>query len=91
MFEQSSYALVEGGQGRWGLEQRRTLLAVLKRHGLCPAQHPTEWAVLVIREALLRSRLNDLFLERVMERRHEVAYKRRAQSRDRRTFPASAP
>jgi hypothetical protein len=61
--EGSSLSLFEGDEGALTLGQRRTLLSVLKHRFITPDRYPAEWRTLVECEQLIRSRLNDLFLD----------------------------
>ncbi|MGK9147032.1 DUF4194 domain-containing protein [Plantibacter flavus] len=86
--DRESFALFEGDTGRLDGAQRRALLALLKHRYVSPALHPTEWRTILDAEDLLRSRLNDLFLELAVDRTAEVAFKRQASSESgRRPFP----
>jgi hypothetical protein len=74
----SSVALFEGDEGRLELAQRRTLVALLKHRFITARTHPVEWRTLMSHPNLLRSRLNDLFLDLHLDREREVAFKRQA-------------
>lgn len=83
-----TFALFEGDEGRLSLDQRRTLVALLKHRYISPSQHPLEWRTMLAAESLFRSRLNELFLELQIDRNAEVAFKRQASSESgRRPFP----
>lgn len=83
-----AFALFEGDEGRLSLDQRRTLVALLKHRYISPSQHPLEWRTMLAAEAVFRSRLNELFLELQIDRNAEVAFKRQASSESgRRPFP----
>lgn len=83
-----SFALFEGDEGRLDAAQRRALVALLKHRYVSPALQPSEWRTILDAESLLRSRLNDLFLELHVDRTAEVAFKRQASSESgRRPFP----
>lgn len=73
-----SVSLFEGDEG--GLEhgQRHALITLLKQRFISARTHPRDWQVLVAHERLLRSRLNDLFLDLQVDRAREVAWKRQA-------------
>ncbi|WP_138947046.1 DUF4194 domain-containing protein [Plantibacter sp. M259] len=61
---------------------------MLKHRYVSPALQPTEWRTVLESESLLRSRLNELFLELEVDRSAEVAFKRQAGSESgRRPFP----
>ncbi|MEP7738857.1 DUF4194 domain-containing protein [Nocardioides sp. 31GB23] len=85
--EAGSVSLFEGDEG--GLEhgQRHALVTLLKQRFISARTHPRDWAVLVEHERLLRSRLNDLFLDLAIDRSREVAWKRQALSETGSRFP----
>lgn len=76
--EASSLSLFEGDSGGLNLGQRRTLVALLKNRFITTAKSPAEWRTLIESEELLRSRLNDLFLDLHLDRVRGVAFKRQA-------------
>lgn len=59
-------------------EQRRCLHALLKNRYISAERHPEHWAVLMSNFPLIKSRLNDLFLELEVNRSYQVAFKRQA-------------
>lgn len=69
--------LFEGDAGTLNPEQRRCLHALLKHRYISADQHPEQWATLLNNEALIKSRLNDVFLELQLDRSAGVAFKRR--------------
>lgn len=71
-------ALFEGDEGRLELAQRRTFVALLKHRFITARTHPAEWRTLLAHTSLLRSRLNDLFLDLHLDDEREVAFKRQA-------------
>ena len=85
--DDGSVSLFEGDEG--GLEhgQRHALVTLLKQRFISARTHPRDWAVLVEHERLLRSRLNDLFLDLAIDRSREVAWKRQALSETGSRFP----
>lgn len=86
--DDDSFALFEGDEGRLDAAQRRALVALLKHRYVSPALQPAEWRTILESESLLRSRLNELFLELQVDRSAEVAFKRQAGSESgRRPFP----
>ncbi|MDD9153009.1 DUF4194 domain-containing protein [Plantibacter flavus] len=86
--DDDSFALFEGDEGRLDAAQRRALVALLKHRYVSPALQPVEWRTVLESESLLRSRLNELFLELEVDRSAEVAFKRQAGSESgRRPFP----
>jgi len=56
-------ALWDGDSGMLTLAQRRALVRILKKPTITATADPEAWAVLREDEALIRSRLNDLFLD----------------------------
>jgi hypothetical protein len=80
--EQDSLSLFEGDLGRLTLEQRKSLVCLLKHRYISCAEQPAEWRTLLESEAIIKSRLNDLFLDLHVDRRYEVAFKRPARPPD---------
>lgn len=78
--DQQSLALFEGDAGTLHEEQRRCLHALLKNRYIDADRHAEHWATLLRDEDLLRSRLNDLFLELYVDRERRIAYKRQART-----------
>jgi hypothetical protein len=76
--ERSTVALFAGDEGGLSLAQRRCLVSLLKHRYLSRRTHPELWDVLIEHQALMRSRLNDLFLTLHVDAEGEVAYKRQA-------------
>lgn len=74
----NSFSLFEGDEGGLTLAQRRTLVYLLKNRYLSAAGQPGEWRTLLESTSLLRSRLNDLFLDLHVDLHYEVAFKRQA-------------
>lgn len=74
----ASVSLWEGDEG--GLEhgQRHALVTLLKQRFISARTHPRDWRVLVEHEQTIRGRLNDLFLDLLVDRSREVAWKRQA-------------
>ncbi|GAB2982605.1 DUF4194 domain-containing protein [Nocardioides montaniterrae] len=85
--EDYSVSLFEGDEGGLDLAQRCTLVTLLKQRFISHRTHPRDWQVLVEHERLLRSRLNDLFLDLVIDDHREVAWKRQAVSETGSRFP----
>lgn len=54
---------------------RRALALIMQRRFIARSAHPTEWATILEEEAVLQSRLNDMFLTLVIDRNYEVIYK----------------
>ncbi|MFI2101932.1 DUF4194 domain-containing protein [Isoptericola sp. NPDC019693] len=69
-------ALFAGDTGVLPYEARRALALVLQRRYLSAAAHPAEWRALLAHQNVLASRCHDLFVELVVDRDYEIAYKR---------------
>jgi hypothetical protein len=85
--EGTSVSLFEGDEGGLEYAQRRALVTLLKQRFISARTHPRDWTVLVEHERLIRSRLNDLFLDLQVDRAREVAWKRQATSETGSRFP----
>lgn len=85
--DEGSVSLFEGDEGGLEHSQRHALVTLLKQRFISARTHPRDWAVLVEHERVLRSRLNDLFLELAVDRAREVAWKRQATSETGSRFP----
>lgn len=85
--DEGSFSLFEGDEGSLEYAQRRALVTLLKQRFISARTHPRDWSVLVEHERLIRSRLNDLFLELQVDRAREVAWKRQATSETGSRFP----
>lgn len=85
--DEGSFSLFEGDEGGLEYAQRRALVTLLKQRFISARTHPRDWTVLVEHERLIRSRLNDLFLELQVDRDREVAWKRQATSETGGRFP----
>lgn len=83
----SSVSLWEGDESGLEYRQRHALVTLLKQRFLSARTHPRDWQVLVEHERVLRSRLNDLFLDLQIDRAREVAWKRQAVSETGSRFP----
>jgi len=83
----ASVSLWEGDEGGLEYGQRQALVALLKQRFISARTHPRDWRVLVDHERVLRSRLNDLFLELHVDPLREVAWKRQAVSEAGQRFP----
>lgn len=75
MEDGSTLAVFEGDEGALSLEQRRCLVNLLKKPLITAQNSKKDWDVLVREERLLRSRLNDLLLNLVIDRERGVAFK----------------
>ncbi|WKN47024.1 DUF4194 domain-containing protein [Nocardioides sp. Arc9.136] len=85
--DDTSVSLWEGDEGGLEHAQRHALVTLLKQRFISARTHPRDWQVLVEHERVLRSRLNDLFLDLVVDRVREVAWKRQATSETGSRFP----
>ncbi|MGZ4436863.1 MAG: DUF4194 domain-containing protein [Nocardioides sp.] len=83
----TSVSLFEGDEGGLEHAQRRALVALLKQRFISARTHPQDWRALTENERLIRSRLNDLFLELQIDPVREVAWKRQAVSETGQKFP----
>lgn len=72
--------LFDGDAGTLYEEQRRCLHALLKHRYISADRHPDHWEVLLKDEGVIKSRLNDLFLDLQVEREPRIAFKRQAVS-----------
>lgn len=70
--------LFDGDQGQLGADIRRTLISLLKKRYISADRNPADWRVLTQNRQLLESRLNDLFIQLVVDTDRAVAYKRHA-------------
>ena len=73
-------ALYEGDTGELPLEARRLLVHLLSGPSLDAQRHGKLWPVLLRYQALVRSRLAELFLELVLDAEAGVAFVRQADS-----------
>jgi hypothetical protein len=80
-------SLWEGDEGGLEHAQRHALVTLLKQRFISARTHPRDWRVLVEHERVIRGRLNDLFLDLVVDRSREVAWKRQATSETGSRFP----
>ncbi|WP_109508665.1 DUF4194 domain-containing protein [Nocardioides speluncae] len=87
LLDQDSVSLFEGDEGGLEYAQRHALVTLLKQRFISARTHPRDWQVLVEHERVLRSRLNDLFLDLAVDRTREVAWKRQATSETGSRFP----
>ena len=82
-----SLSLFEGDEGGLSAEQRRTLVLLLKHRYISAALQPAEWQTLLRSESLLKSRLNDVFLDLHVDLHYEIAFKRQALAEGGERFP----
>jgi hypothetical protein len=87
IIDERSVSLFEGDEGGLEYAQRHALVTLLKQRFISARTHPRDWRVLVEHERVLRSRLNDLFLDLAIDRAREVAWKRQATSETGSRFP----
>lgn len=87
LLHEGSVSLFEGDEGGLEYSQRHALVALLKQRFISARTHPRDWQVLVDHERVLRSRLNDLFLDLAVDRVREVAWKRQATAEAGGRFP----
>ncbi|GAB4006901.1 DUF4194 domain-containing protein [Nocardioides ultimimeridianus] len=85
--EEYSVSLFEGDEGGLDLAQRQVLVTLLKQRFISSRTHARDWQVLVEHERVIRSRLNDLFLDLMIDPHREVAWKRQAVSETGSRFP----
>ena len=83
----ASVSLWEGDEGGLEHSQRHALVTLLKQRFISARTHPRDWRVLVEHERVIRGRLNDLFLDLLVDRSREVAWKRQATSETGSRFP----
>jgi hypothetical protein len=74
--------LYVGDTGDLALETRRVLVHLLAGPSLEARRHSHLWPILLRDEALIRSRLADLFLDLVLDRDTQVAFTRQADAGD---------
>lgn len=74
--EDDDPGLFAGDTGTLPFEARRVLALLLQRRYLAAADHPAEWTALLAYQQVLESRCHDMFVELVVDRAHEIAYKR---------------
>ncbi len=77
----------DGDTGTLRLITRKALVLLLKRTHVAAYRHQREFQAIVDDQDELRSRLNDLFLELIIDPINEVAYKRQAGQELGRPFP----
>lgn len=82
-----SLSLFENDEGGLTLDQRKALVCILKNRFISAAQNSAEWRTLLDSAPVIKSRLNDLFLELHVDANHQVAFKRQAQPEGGGRFP----
>jgi hypothetical protein len=83
----TSVSLFEGDEGGLEYAERRALVTLLKQRFISARTHPKDWRALTENERVIRSRLNDLFLELAVDPVREVAWKRQAVPETGQKFP----
>lgn len=78
----SEQALYQGDSGDLALDTRRVLVQLLAGPALDGQRHSRLWPILIRDEALVRSRLCELFLHLVIDRDVRVAFTRQAETGD---------
>ena len=84
--DEQAAGLWRGDAGGLKLDARRALVQLLKGPVLDGMRMPVIWKALLESEELIRSRLNDLFLDLVIDREQLFAFTRQAD-----TDPVKAP
>ncbi|SDS38772.1 DUF4194 domain-containing protein, partial [Paraoerskovia marina] len=74
--EDDEPAIFAGDTGTLPHEARRALALVLQRRYVSAADHPAEWRSLLAHQQVLESRCHDMFIDLVVDRDFELAYKR---------------
>jgi len=82
-----SLSLFEGDEGGLSIAQRKTLVLLMKQRYISAALQPVEWRTLLAAQSLLKSRLNDVFLDLHIDLHYEVAFKRQAVAEGGDRFP----
>lgn len=85
--DSENFSLFEGDEGGLTIEQRKTLVLLLKHRYISAALQPAEWRTLLRSQRLLTSRLNDVFLDLHIDLHYEVAFKRQAVAEGGDRFP----
>ena len=79
--------LFTGDTGQLSEDVRETLVTLLKRRYISSDRQPKDWRIVQENEAALRTRVNDMFLDLVIDPVYEVAYKRQTISDTGSRFP----
>jgi len=85
--DDTDYTLFDGDDGALTLAQRQCLVRLLKNYTITAVQDPRDWAVLLADRGVLKSRLNDLFLDLHIDVDRGVAYKVQVRSDAPGVFP----
>lgn len=73
--EEDTPVLFDGDTGQLPLVTRRALALLLRSRYVAEADHPAEWRAILADQDVLESRLHDMFLQLVVDRDDEIAYK----------------
>lgn len=68
--------LFDGDTGTLPEQVRDALITVLKRRYISSDTHPRDWQIICDHEPALRTRLHDMYLDLVVDRAYQVAFKR---------------
>lgn len=79
--------LFVGDTGQLPLDVRNVFVTLLKKRYISADRHPRDWQIVLANEPALRTRFNDMFLDLIIDRAYEVAYKRQAQPEGGHRFP----
>ncbi|MBB5640723.1 DUF4194 domain-containing protein [Cryobacterium roopkundense] len=85
--DSENFSLFEGDEGGLTIEQRKTLVLLMKHRYISSALQPAEWRTLLRSQSLLKSRLNDVFLDLHIDLNYEIAFKRQAVAEGGDRFP----
>jgi Domain of unknown function (DUF4194) len=77
------FSLWDGDEGTLEGMQRDALVVLLKQAYISSDTYPREWKTLVNNTGPIRSQLNNLYLDLVIDEAREIAYKRSVRSEDR--------
>ncbi len=78
--EEDTPVLFDGDTGQLPLVTRRALALLLRSRYVAAADHPAEWRAILSDQDVLESRLHDMFLQLVVDRDDEIAYKTQVRS-----------
>ena len=85
--EGSSVSLFPGDDGGLSLAQREALVSLLKHRYISPSTYPEHWRTLIEAPAVIKSRLNDMFLDLHLDTSRQVAFKRQAKPEGGGSYP----
>lgn len=78
--EEDTPVLFDGDTGQLPLVTRRALALLLRSRYVAAADHPAEWRAILSDQDVLEARLHDMFLQLVVDRDDEIAYKTQVRS-----------